>query len=528
MKPTAFLIQMPLGPTEPNMAIAQLYPYLVQKGVAAFVQDVSIALYHRQKGQGRGVWSEETNTIWSDEKLSAAILEPHRDWIASEFIRPIEAAERPVAGFSVTACSFHASLQMARWIKAARPDARVVFGGQIFTTTPETVETILGHPEVDAVVSGDGEETLAELAFRAHEGRSFDECPGAYTRGERGRPRTAGLRPYADLDTLPFADYSPFDLDLYGSLHSTSHDLWLMTNRGCVRRCSFCGHRTAWKGFRQMSGERVHAEILHQRKVMPSLRHADSEIKFYDLLINGDMRKLARLCELLRGDQSRLPWKEANAVIRPEMTEELCRSMYEAGCRELIIGLESGSQHVLDLMDKGQTIAQMKTVLKNIDRGGLKTRGNFMFGHPGETEEDFQATLDFLREMHPYIHTVYPSYTLTHLDGRLIRDSQEWGLAPGQDPMYWESPDGTNTYPVRLRRYKEFRQLAVSLGCHMVDGLQMSADAYEDFALAGYYENRKAPEKAAEHYRRYLNEDPANEFARGRLASLTAAAGGRA
>ncbi|MCX5796127.1 MAG: radical SAM protein [Elusimicrobia bacterium] len=512
-----FLIQMPLAACEPPLALAQLYAFLRREGLDSEVMDISVELYHRRHRPGHNLWSEETNTVWAGEELAAQILEQDRGFIEARFLERIVSSPAPVAGFSVTACSFAASLILARWIKARRPDALVVFGGQIFTTTPSTVETILGRKEVDAVVPGDGEHPLAALAA----GCAPPGCPGLFIRDARGRPLSTGLRAPVDLDTLPFADFSPFDMSLYGTPQLGPHDLPLMSSRGCVRHCSYCGHWTAWKGFRQMSGERVHAEIMHQRKVMPSLGHPDSEIKFYDLLINGDMRKLARLAELLAaGPGPKLPWKECNALVRPEMTYELCVKLREAGCRLLILGLESGSQKVLDLMGKGQTVEQMKTVLKNIDRAGLKTRGNFMFGHPGETDEDFAATLDFLREMHPYIHQVFPSYTLAHLDGPLLRDPEKWGVAKGQDPLYWQSQDGRNTYPVRLERFRAFRELASSLGARMVDGLDMPLPAYLDFSMAGYHEARREPALALERYRSYLKEDPTNEFVLSRVKGL--------
>jgi hypothetical protein len=505
---------MPLAASEPSLALAQLYAFLRREGIRAEVMDVSVELFQRHRKPGYNLWNEETNAVWASEELASQILEADKGFIESRFLERIVSADQPVAGFSVSACSFAASLIMARWIKSARPDAKVVFGGQIFTTTPSTVETILARPEVDAVAPGDGELTLAELAARG-------SGPGLFVRDSQGRPVSSGARAPLDLDRLPFADFSQFDLSLYGTAQLGPHDLPLMASRGCVRHCSYCGHWTAWKGFRQMSGERVHAEIMHQRKHMPSLGFADSELKFYDLLMNGDMRKLGRLAELLAAEPGpKLPWKECNALIRPEMSYELCLKLREAGCRTLIIGLESGSQKVLDLMGKGQTVEQMKTVLKDIDRAGLKTRGNFMFGHPGETDEDFAATLDFLREMRPYIHQVFPSYTLAHLDGPLLREPEKYGVAKGQDPLYWQSLDGRNTYPKRLERFRAFRELAQSLGMDMVDGLDMPMQAYLDFSMAGFHEYQGQPGQALERYRSYLKQDPTNEFALKRAESL--------
>lgn len=524
-KAEIFLLQMPQACPEPNIALAQLYAYAKQEGFETRVMDVSIELYHRHKAASANLWADETWSIWMDQAFVSRFLAADKAWMEERFLKDILAAPKPVVGFSVSGPSLRASQELARWIKSARPDALVAVGGQVFAVEPFFYRQALEDACIDAVIFSDGEETLCELASLYGEGRDWDGCRGLYVRNPEGGFRFTGERPLLNLDDLPFADYAPFNMGLYGSNHVSAHDLVLMTSRGCVRRCSFCGNRTAWKGFRQMSGERVHAEIQHQRRVMPSLSHADSEIKFYDLLINGDMRKMIRMAELLAADsQPPLAWKDVNAVVRPEMTYEACRKLYEAGCRILIIGLESGSQKVLNAMDKGQTVAQMKEVLKNAHRAGLKVRGNFMFGHPGETEEDFALTMDFLREMHPYIYQAYPSYTFTHLEGRLAQNPEKWGVQKNQHYLYWESDDGSSTFPKRLERYKAFRELAVSLDkLPQGDGLVLSLDAYMHFNFGGYYENLGKPKEALDHYWEYLREDPANAFVKEKILKLSRA-----
>jgi len=270
-----------------------------------------------------------------------------------------------------------------------------------------------------------------------------------------------------------------------------------------------------------MSGRRIYEEIVHQRKARPELRAGVSEIKFYDLIVNGDMKALNELCELLIADPApKLFWRECNAVIRPEMTYEFCRKLHAAGCRWLIIGLESGSQRVLDIMGKGQTVAQMKDVLRSIDRAGLKVRGNFMFGHPGETEEDFEQTLDFLREMHPHIHCVYPSYTMTHLEGRLRSESEQWGIEKGQDDHFWRSRDGANTYPVRLERYRRFVAEARAVGAALSHCLNMPVDDFVELKLGDYHHHLKEYDAAIAHYRRHLASGRANSYVLSQIQAL--------
>jgi hypothetical protein len=518
-RPQVFLFQAPLSALEPHIGVAQLFAMLKLYGYDVRVFDVNMALYRRLGGH---LLSEETDAVWTMPEPVEDVLGKHRDWISSEFIAPVARAERPVVGFTTAVSSILSSRLLAGWIKAANPGALVVFGGQSFTTHSETVRRALEGDAVDVVVRGDGEASFVELAQLHEEGRALEECKGVFLRGPDGQPRFTGRRPPQRLDLLPFADFSAYDRSLYGNHRVGGHDILLMASRGCVRNCAFCGQVLGWPGFRQMSAERIYAEIKYQRRATPPVPgQPPQQIKFYDLLINGDLRNLSRLAELLISDREPpLEWKEANCNVDPNMTEDFCRRLYAAGCRTLIVGLESGSQRVLDLMRKEQTLDQMKTFLRNVHRAGLKTRANFMFGFPGETEEDFRATLDFIDEMGDYIHFIYPSYTLTHLNGALEKGPEQFGVPSGQNTYYWDSADGANTFPVRLDRFRRFREFAAGLGLRVIDGLQMPLPAFVEFSLAGYHDHKRNAPESLKHYREFLKHDPANAYALARVEAL--------
>ena len=532
-KPKVFFLQLPAWGREPNLAIAQLCAVVRREGYEAEVMDLNMELYRRfgvAQGQ-RDLWAAEIDNLWRQREFCSRVLEQNRPWIAAEFLDRICRAEQPVVCFPVTAPSLPASFLLTRWIKELRPDATTVFGGSYFTVCPESVGGGLWECGVDAVVAGDGEQTLLEILARRQEGRDWDGCRGLWFQSREKGIVFTGERPPVDLNALPFADFSGFDASLYPTKASseterlgvvgTFDDLLLMASRGCFRKCSFCGHWLSGKGFRSMSGRRIYEEIVHQRTVRPEIRPGDSLIKFYDLIVNGDMRALNELCDLLIADPApKLLWHECNAAIRPEMTYEVCRKLHAAGCRQLIIGLESGSQRMLDLMGKGQTIAQMKEVLRNASRAGLQVRGNFMFGHPGETEEDFQKTMDFLREMHPHIHFIYPSYTMTHLEGRLHSEPEKWGLEPGQDAHFWRSADGTNTYPIRLERYQRFVREAQALGTGLGHCLNMPVEDLVELKLGEYYQFTKEYDLALAHFKRHLAAGRGNAYVLSQVQAL--------
>jgi radical SAM superfamily enzyme YgiQ (UPF0313 family) len=504
-----FLIQAPQWGISPPIGLAQLGAYLTQAGHEVEVFDMNIDLYRRRGESYQYAWESGFSSVWLDRTWVADFFRKHESFILSEYIRPIAAAGEAVVGFSVTSCSLVPSLLVARMIKQAVPGVRTVFGGQEFTVNRAGAAATAALEEADAIVAGDGEHTMAELLQYWKEGRDLESCKGLYCKGAGGSIFT-GFRKPVVLDELPFADYRLFDLERYENLDSRM--ILFMASRGCVRSCLFCGYRAPWAGYRFMSGERIYAEIKHQEKVLPEVRG----LYFYDLLVNGDMSALGTLCDRIVADPGvRHPWKYCNTIIRPEMTEDFCRKLKAAGCDLTQIGLESGSDHVLDLMKKEQNAGTAETVLRNLSAAGIKVMGNFMFGFPGETEEDFAETLAFLRRVHPHLAIIYPSFTFTLMEpaSPIGLQKERFGVAAANragGDIFWESTDGTNTYPVRFERYKTFIKLAESLGLHIEYGYDCPIDAFQSYWLGRYFAYKEDHVRAIEHFENYLRHDGGN------------------
>jgi radical SAM superfamily enzyme YgiQ (UPF0313 family) len=504
-----FLVQAPLWGLQPPLAITSLGKYLADRGHDVTAYDLNINLYHRRAKEYAYAFTADQCGLWVDPGFSSKVLEAHREFITSDFIRPIAAAERPVVGFSINICSIYPSLILAEWIKQANPSAFIVFGGELFSVDQNWPRISVESGWVDAVITGDGEHTLAELLQFLHEKRDLSDCKGLHIMAG-GQVRFTGARRPINLDESAFSDYSLLHYDDYSfDGICDRNDIIFMASRGCVRNCTFCGYRVPWPGFRAMSGERIFAEIKYQEKRLGKV----NQIKFYDLLMNGDMRKLVKLCDLLIADSGHKHiWRDINCVIRPEMTPEVCLKMFQAGCRDVTFGLESGSQRVLDLMRKQATPETAEVVLKNMTEAGIHTLGNFMFGFPGETEEDFQETMRFLSRIHKNLHNCYPSYTFTIIEpASPLAWERDAFQVTGDHSLYWETTDGTNNYPLRLDRYRRFREYAKELGVNVRDGVETSLDMWISLCLAEYHEHKKDFKAALEQYQKYLTQDPYNE-----------------
>lgn len=506
------LIQCPVwGTYDPPLALAQLSSFLRKMDNEVFVFDINIGLYNRRHRDLKDVWAWEQCSFWYEpDKVNRFFSD--NDNIIKGYVKEIIDSGAELICFSVNSSTWLASLQLARLIKETNKKSIVIFGGNLFYQR-QWGQTILENPWVDIVVYGEGEMTLHELVkfFGAKE--DLKKCRGIIFK-EKGVVVETPPRPLIDnLDILPFLDFESLPLSDYDDREHIA----LMTSRGCILQCVFCSSRSFWPGFRSMSPERIFREIKYHRSRYPLLGH----VNFHDLLFNSNIRILDKFCDLMIKENFKgLFFWTANAIIRPEMTPALLNKMKKARCSHLIYGIESGSQQVLDLMRKRYRICVADEVLKATHDAGIMVTTNFMFGFPGESEDDFNLTLDFIKRNAKYIDRVYPSRTYcaleesSYLHGHLA----EFGIEP--DPpnhLYWQSQDGKNNYPERLRRCEEFCKLADSLGIEVGCGVQTSVELDRWYNLGHYYEEKKEFSKAIDCFLKYYEIDPDNTIISGKV-----------
>jgi len=264
-----------------------------------------------------------------------------------------------------------------------------------------------------------------------------------------------------------------------------------------------------------MSGERIFQEIAFHKNIHRDLGH----VRFLDLEFNGNMKSLIKFCDLMKDKPLDINWS-ANMIIRPEMTGNVIRKMARSGCEHIIFGIESGSERILKIMNKNYSIKDADRTIKQMHESGICVTANFMFGFPGETEEDFEKTLDFIKRNAKFLDRVYPSRTYFALEefSYVYDHPEEFGIRPGsKGHLYWESMDGLNTYPVRMDRCRRFCELALGLGIEVGSGVQTSVLQDEWFNLANYYETRQDYPKAIEYLSEYYKADPYNNLVNNRI-----------
>lgn len=508
------LIQCPVwGTYDPPLALAQLSSCLKRAGHKVLVSDLNIKLYLNRTDNYRNMWAWEQSLFWYNDENVAQFFEKNKNLIV-KYIDEILNANPRVIGFSVNAASKVSSLILAKMIKRTAKDITIVWGGPLFFEK-RFVEDILSEGVVDIVIPGEAEFTLVELINFIDKNKDINDCQGIYFKANGKISNTPDRPQITNLDILPFLDFSDLPLSDYDDYRH----IIFMASRGCVQRCVFCSSRAFWPGYRAMSGRRIFEELKfhkeRERGLNPHLGHVD----FLDLVFNGNMKYLMEFCDLIREARLDIKWS-ANMIIRKEMTSVVIEKMKEAGCEHIIFGIESGSQRVLNLMQKYYQIEDAYRIIRELHEAGIKVTGNFMFGFPGETEEDFKETLSFIKRNAGFLDRAYPSRTycaieeFSYLSGHL----EEFGIKPNPaNHLFWESVDGINIYPVRLQRCREFSELASSLSIEVGCGVQTSVQLDEFLNLFQYYEAKRDYENAIHYLLKSFDTDSSNEVVRAKV-----------
>jgi hypothetical protein len=194
-------------------------------------------------------------------------------------------------------------------------------------------------------------------------------------------------------------------------------------------------------------------------------RYKADGLAILDLLLNGDLKQLDRLCDLMIDSGVPFRWG-GQALIQSEMDTALIEKMARAGCTELTFGLESLSQSVVDLMHKGFQVTDACRVMREARAAGIEISTNFLVGFPGEMPQMFQESMDVLRSNQDAITRVQ-AINACHLTYRsLLWNHPERYEVEIDMPEYWyrwRGPFG-NDYAERKRRVSELAALVVELG----------------------------------------------------------------
>jgi anaerobic magnesium-protoporphyrin IX monomethyl ester cyclase len=339
-------------------------------------------------------------------------------------------------------------LRIIQYIKSREElrHTRIVLGG------PEVrnhVDNFLQHG-ADFIVLGEGEQTMLELVqwidkktgkeISEIEGLAYINAGGVHINRERAKLR--------DLSELPLPNRKRVDLQLYFDAWKNRHGVSaasVSTMRGCPYSCKWCSRAVYGQSYRRRSPSQVADEL----QWISSNYKVDS-IWFVDDVFTISHKWLDEFAEEVRRRNVVTPYECITRADR--MNESVIKKLKESGCFRVWIGAESGSQKVIDLMDRRVEVEQVQKMINLSQQHGIQAGTFIMVGYPGETREDIYATVQHLKKADPDLFTITVAYPIkgtplyAEVEDRFVKQ------------LPWESSTDRDIDFVRTysRRYYDF------------------------------------------------------------------------
>lgn len=316
-------------------------------------------------------------------------LGPYRRRDALEIVMD---ADPDLVGLSCFTFQRFETLRIAADIRAAARGRRplIVLGGP--HAAPLALEILKKAPAVDAVATGEGERTIVELLRRLGDGESLAGTAGLATRHDGGLDEGAPVPFLENLDDLPMAAGVDFPILGVSVPYQLRH---IMASRGCSAGCIFCCAPGAWgRHVRRRSVESVVAEMGELRK-----RRGCCFLSLRDDTFSADRDWVRRFCAALIDSGSDVLWDCQTRVTAIDAgTADLMRL---AGCVQVQLGVESGSDRILKTLRKPFTVEQAREAVSVCRGAGLDLSLYLICGIPGEQEEDIRKTGELVRQSRP-------------------------------------------------------------------------------------------------------------------------------
>ncbi|MBU2633760.1 MAG: B12-binding domain-containing radical SAM protein [Nanoarchaeota archaeon] len=405
--------------------------------------------------------------------LAAAIREKRNDIIkiidavafnySSFDLKKILTKFKPdVVGVMILTPTYLVAKETIELVRELLPYTKILAGGPHVTIFPkQTMEEV---SEVDIVVVGEGEVTIVDLLDSFEKKRHLSEVKGILYRKNKKIISTSLREPIKNIDEIPMPARDLLDMKKYKPAPTYYRRLpsyIMLTSRGCPYNCSYCS-KIFGSLYRFNSVER----ILKEMEVL-IYKHGAKEIIFRDDTFTINKKHIVNLCnEIIRkGLNKKIKWTcmtRVNLVSR-----DLLFLMKKAGCWSIHYGIESGSQRLLNLINKQITLKQSRDAIKWAKEASIETKAFFMLGLPTETIEDSLKTLEFTKELEAdwiqvTITVPYPGtnlYEIAKKDGTLKsfkwEDYQTWAGWVNKDLVY--VPKGRNGEDLKKLQKKAMR-----------------------------------------------------------------------
>ncbi len=332
-------------------------------------------------------------------------------------------------------------------IKKELPNIPILVGGPHMSSMG--IETMNRFPMFDVAVLHEGEQVISKLLKLLEENKPLDVIDGIIYKNENNKLiRTAPATIRLQLDDLPlpawdllpnFPDAYPLAIFDYPKGPVTTFS----ASRGCPFKCAFCDTSTFGSKIRYYSPAKVF-EIMNYLKDTYGINH----LQFVDDLFVANKKRILELCDLIIEHDFKMTWSCTARV--DSITLDILKKMKQAGCWEISYGIETGSDRMLKNMRKATKVEQSRKAINWTHEAGIRAKGLFMLGYPGEDEESMRETKEFVQSiplttMNMSKFTPYPGSPIyMELYGTSIRD-EDWDRMNGMN-FIWEPENVSMEY----------------------------------------------------------------------------------
>lgn len=370
--------------------------------------------------------------------------------------------------------SVYSDVNFADHLKKMYPDSIVILVGTHCSALP--VETLKLGFAYDAVARHEFDYIIRDVARALRDGKNWKDTLGlTYRNSEidiQGDDLDVGQNPdmpyleQEDLDNIPFAAefvYKHLNYKDYFFAGSYYPELQLFTGRGCPAQCRFCVYPQTMHGhkYRLRSSKNVVDEFEYITKHFPDVKH----IVIEDDTFTINKKRVVEICQMIIDRGIKLKWL-CNA--RVNLDYETMVMMKKAGCRQIIPGIESGNQEILNNIHKGTKLEQVVQYCSDAKKAGLLVHACYMVGNMGETKQTMENTLEFALKLNTDAAQFYPLLPF-----------------PGTEAYNWAKSNGYIT----ANKYSEYLKENGEINC-VLNLPNLSSDQmveFCDYARQKYY-----------------------------------------
>ncbi len=323
----------------------------------------------------------------------------------------------------------------------------IIVGGNGATSIPRLY---LERTGADIVVIGEGENTVKELFAALQNQEKLENVDGIWFKRNGEIFSTPLRRLIENLDSIPYPAWNLFPVNKYIEKETCKlgplRPMVVSTIRGCPYRCVYCYH--CFQGYRPRF--RSVESIIEEIKILEK-RYKVDFINFADDLFTISRKRVLDFCRRLNEENLDVKW---SAAVRVNLVdEELLKTMASAGCIDLDYGVESGSQTILDRMDKRATVEQAEKAINATRKAGIHFSTTFMIGMAGETKETFQETINFIKRMNLDVRHFF--FTTPYPGTRLWDYAKEKGLITNDEEVISQYGEMEDTMLVNLTDFSD-------------------------------------------------------------------------